>query len=232
METIVTAVLTLALVVIAYSVSAKNSTKPSAPARTNEQSKPVQIKCGTEFTQEEMNEARLNATGKKTASISVVVFGVFGVIALITNATIFWVALIASALGICMGIVWLMQNRSEAVIIQDKIEAQKKAAAFVSNLVNNNFDTSSLYEKPKKKNDGTKEIIKDAVIGGVLAGPTGAVVGAIVGKEKADSNDKKNDGTKEIVKGTVVGGAIAGEAGAVVGTMVAKTKLDSEKAKN
>lgn len=148
METIVTAVLTVALVVIAYSVSAKNSTKPSAPARTNEQSKPVQIKCGTEFTQEEMNEARLNATGKKTASISVVAFGVFGVIALITDATIFWVALIASALGICMGIVWLMQNRSEAVIIQDKIEAQKKAAAFVSNLVNNNFDTSSLYEKP------------------------------------------------------------------------------------
>lgn len=37
-----------------------------------------------------------------------------------------------------------------------------------------------------KKDDGTKTIVKDAVIGGIVAGPAGAVVGAIVGKDKAD----------------------------------------------
>ncbi len=42
----------------------------------------------------------------------------------------------------------------------------------------------SLY---KNKNNGTKTIIKDAVIGGVVAGPAGAVVGAIVGKNAVDN---------------------------------------------
>ena len=36
--------------------------------------------------------------------------------------------------------------------------------------------------------DATKTIVKDAVVGGVIAGPAGAVVGAIVGKNKVDSN--------------------------------------------
>lgn len=36
------------------------------------------------------------------------------------------------------------------------------------------------------QNNGTKTIIKDAVIGGVVAGPAGAVVGAIVGKNVVD----------------------------------------------
>jgi len=37
-----------------------------------------------------------------------------------------------------------------------------------------------------KKDDGTKTIIKDAIIGGAVAGPAGAVVGAVVGKNKVD----------------------------------------------
>ena len=39
-----------------------------------------------------------------------------------------------------------------------------------------------------KKDDGTKTILKDAVIGGVVAGPAGAVVGAIVGKNKVEQD--------------------------------------------
>lgn len=38
----------------------------------------------------------------------------------------------------------------------------------------------------------TKTIIKDAAIGGIVAGPAGAVVGAVVGKNKVESNSKKD----------------------------------------
>lgn len=41
--------------------------------------------------------------------------------------------------------------------------------------------------------DATKTIVKDAVVGGVIAGPAGAVVGAIVGKNKVDSNSNDNN---------------------------------------
>lgn len=41
--------------------------------------------------------------------------------------------------------------------------------------------------------DATKTIVKDAVVGGVIAGPAGAVVGAIVGKNKVDSNSSDNN---------------------------------------
>ncbi len=41
-----------------------------------------------------------------------------------------------------------------------------------------------------KKDDGTKTIVKDAIIGGAVAGPAGAVVGAVVGKNKVDQNNK------------------------------------------
>lgn len=41
--------------------------------------------------------------------------------------------------------------------------------------------------------DATKAIVKDAVVGGVIAGPAGAVVGAIVGKNKVDSNSSDNN---------------------------------------
>ena len=53
---------------------------------------------------------------------------------------------------------------------------------------NAQLDTSRFYANTNKKSksNGTKEIVKDAVIGGIVAGPAGAVVGAIVGKEKAE----------------------------------------------
>ena len=46
--------------------------------------------------------------------------------------------------------------------------------------------------RPKRtSNSGTKEIIKGAVIGGVVAGDAGAVVGATVAKNKLDNEKKR-----------------------------------------
>lgn len=138
------------------------------------------------LSKEEKEEAKLNVVGKKILKYSGIGFGVFTIIAMITNAGIAWMALIATSVGTAIGIGMCANFRSEEKIIKANIESKRKAGAMVAQMVNNNFNTSFLYEDSKKKNSGTKEIVKDAVIGGVIAGPAGAVVGAIVGKDKAD----------------------------------------------
>jgi hypothetical protein len=82
------------------------------------------------------------------------------------------------------------------------------------------------------KKNATKTIIKDAAIGSVVAGHTGAVVGAIVGKNKADQelNDKNatKNATKTIIKDAAIGGVLAGHTGAVVGAIVGENRADQE----
>lgn len=53
-------------------------------------------------------------------------------------------------------------------------------------------DGISAMNRPKRtSNSGTKEIIKGAVIGGVVAGDAGAVVGATVAKNKLDNEKRR-----------------------------------------
>lgn len=122
-------------------------------------------------------------------------------------------------------------------------EAEEKArlAAFMSSAATRSKMAHDAVAY--KKNDGTKTIVKSAAIGGIVAGPAGAVVGAIAGKNKAESKSdaapvnpamqavayKKDDGTKTIVKDAVIGGVVAGPAGAVVGAIVGKNKADEKK---
>ena len=47
--------------------------------------------------------------------------------------------------------------------------------------------STAKMQKQIKDNLAAKEIIKDAAIGGAIAGPTGAVVGAMVGKAKTEN---------------------------------------------
>ncbi|MEE1138555.1 MAG: hypothetical protein U0M02_08765 [Acutalibacteraceae bacterium] len=51
-------------------------------------------------------------------------------------------------------------------------------------------NNKALAQQAKKAE--TKTIIKDAAIGGIVAGPAGAVVGAVVGKNKVESNSEKD----------------------------------------
>lgn len=50
---------------------------------------------------------------------------------------------------------------------------------------------NTIKSQATSQGDATKTIVKDAIIGGVIAGEAGAVVGAIVGKSKID-NDRSN----------------------------------------
>ena len=51
-------------------------------------------------------------------------------------------------------------------------------------------NNKALAQQAKKAE--TKTIIKDAAIGGIVAGPAGAVVGAVVEKNKVESNSEKD----------------------------------------
>lgn len=83
----------------------------------------------------------------------------------------------------------------------------------------------SFSAKVKSLPKASKNIIKGAVVGGVVAGEAGAIVGAMAASaENAQSGTTGGTqaSAKDIVKGAAVGGIIAGDAGAVVGAMAAK----------
>ena len=52
------------------------------------------------------------------------------------------------------------------------------------------LDPTKVTLRERKSNSGTKEIVKGAVIGGIVAGEAGAVVGATIAKNKLDKNEK------------------------------------------
>ena len=66
------------------------------------------------------------------------------------------------------------------------------------------------------------KVLKGAVIGGIVAGTTGAVVGAAAAKAK------ENGGSAgQVIKNAAIGAVIAGDAGAVIGA--ASTKTENKK---
>ena len=82
---------------------------------------------------------------------------------------------------------------------------------------------------PKKQ----KDMIKGAVLGSFIAGDGGAIVGAMVAKEKHEAGAAPGPGSgsaaKDMIKGAAIGSVIAGDAGAVVGAMVGKEKHNGKK---
>lgn len=98
-----------------------------------------------------------------------------------------------------------------------------------------NAASSSEARAALKKEAGKaarREVIKHAIVGGVIAGDAGAVVGAISAKAKQDAAGgapaSGPSSSKEITKGAVIGGLLGGEAGAIVGATAAKAKQDAE----
>lgn len=105
-----------------------------------------------------------------------------------------------------------------------------------ANLREMNKKTNELINALNNPSKKEKCVVGQAVAGGIIAGPAGAVVGAI---NAADKNSKIRDnnsssGDRSVVKDAVVGGIIAGPAGAVVGAVNAadkNNKIRSEKNK-
>lgn len=79
-------------------------------------------------------------------------------------------------------------------------------------------------EREKQKQNKEASVIGRAVVGGVIAGPTGAVVGAISAVDKNMQNGTQSKEKASVVGRAVAGGVIAGPTGAVVGAISAVDK--------
>lgn len=148
-----------------------------------------------DYSAEEQDEISKNRTGKIIwlASIVFIIIASFGLNAGSGAA----ICGVTGVVGFIAGFFMTMGNRSKSQIDEQhrnaKIQAElmiKMAKAGVSPVDIANR-VSSMNTPKHTSTSGTKEIIKGAVIGGIVAGDAGAVVGATVAKNKLD-NERKN----------------------------------------
>ena len=98
--------------------------------------------------------------------------------------------------GFIVGLFMTMGNRSKSEFEERDRRVNAQAALMVQMAkagmsAKDMADRMSKINSPKSPSDsGAKEIIKGAVIGGIVAGEAGAVVGATVAKNKIDSQRK------------------------------------------
>lgn len=138
----------------------------------------------------EQKEADTNAKGKVILTVSILLIFV---VCFAGGGTFVAVIGMFAIIGIIAGFFMTFTNRNKGTILYQKEMALKQA--------NLNIQMAKAgmnpYEVNKKATEAqaakkaeTKEIIKGAVIGGVVAGDAGAVVGATIAKNKIDNNKK------------------------------------------
>ena len=101
-------------------------------------------------------------------------------------------------IGFFVGFFLTMANKSAEQIDEIRRNAQIQAdqmirmaqAGMSPGEVSNRI--TSMNHPKRTSNSGTKEIIKGAAIGGIIAGDAGAVIGATVAKNKLDSQKKNS----------------------------------------
>lgn len=75
---------------------------------------------------------------------------------------------------------------------------------YVAKLLQDNERKWKQIEADKAAKEATRTVIKNAAIGGIVAGPAGAVVGAIVGKTKVDSLTSTTEQPLSIIENTYI----------------------------
>lgn len=146
-----------------------------------------------QYSAEEQAEISRNRVGKIIwiASIGLLLLACFG------GGSTSAVGATIMIIGFFVGCFLTLGNRSKSQIDELHRNAQiqadltiKMAKAGMS--AGEISDGISAMNRPKRtSNSGTKEIIKGAVIGGVVAGDAGAVVGATVAKNKLDNEKER-----------------------------------------
>lgn len=138
---------------------------------------------------------RNKEVGKGSASFLSVVFGIFGADRMCYHY--FWLGLfkgftfggaliwwIIDMIGVCSGLIVSKEAKEEREDAARRADMQAHPWKYSLTA-----SQAKAIGRPQGDSD-TKTIIKDAVKGGIIAGEAGAVVGAIVGKNKVD-NEKK-----------------------------------------
>lgn len=146
------------------------------------------------FSTEEQAEIGRNSIGKLIliVSIGLLIFVCFGLNGGRAAATIGVLAMV----GFFVGLFLTLGNKSQSEIREQhrNVDAQVNLVVEMAKAGMSSSEISdgiTAMNTPKRTTDsGTKEIIKGAVIGGIVAGDAGAVVGATVAKNKLDNERK------------------------------------------
>lgn len=144
-----------------------------------------------DMSEREIRESEPNAKGKILLTVSFVLvfiacFAGGGTLA----ATIGTLAVI----GIVVGFFMTFSNRNKGTIMHEKEMALKQANLNIQMAqagLNPYKENAKVAQAQAAKKAETKEIIKGAVIGGIVAGDAGAVVGATIAKNKIDNQKKR-----------------------------------------
>lgn len=144
-----------------------------------------------DMSEREIRESETNAKGKILLTVSFVLvfiacFAGGGTLA----ATIGTLAVI----GIVVGFFMTFSNRNKGTIMYEKEMALKQANLNIQMAqagLNPYKENAKVAQAQAAKKAETKEIIKGAVIGGIVAGDAGAVVGATIAKNKIDNQKKR-----------------------------------------
>ena len=100
------------------------------------------------------------------------------------------IGMIGAIMFIIGGIVALVRGGEEDLIAQNK-ERTEMIIKSVQRGIPVSDDILDPTKKQREQKKETATIIKNAAVGGIIAGPAGAAVGAVVGKNKVD-NQKNN----------------------------------------
>lgn len=144
-----------------------------------------------DLTESEKKECEKNQKGKVIMAISVflIIIACFA----FSGGSMAGTIGVIGVIGFIVGFFMTFSNHSKGEIIERKRMTLKQAelniqmAQLGMNPYKENLKAEQAQAAKKKE---TKEIIKGAVVGGIVAGEAGAVVGATIAKNKID-NEKK-----------------------------------------
>ena len=144
-----------------------------------------------DLTESEKKECENNKKGKVIMAISVflIIIACFA----FSGGSMAGAIGVIGVIGFIVGFFMTFYNHSKEEIIEKKRTALKQAelniqmAQLGMNPYKENLKAEQAQAAKKKE---TKEIIKGAVVGGIVAGEAGAYVGATIAKNKID-NEKK-----------------------------------------
>lgn len=144
-----------------------------------------------DLTESEKKECENNKKGKVIMAISVflIIIACFA----FSGGSMAGAIGVIGVIGFIVGFFMTFSNHSKEEIIEKKRTALKQAelniqmAKLGMNPYKENLKAEQAQAAKKKE---TKEIIKGAVVGRIVAGEAGAVVGATIAKNKID-NEKK-----------------------------------------
>lgn len=139
------------------------------------------------LTEKEQAEVKAHSIGKIMLFIGVIP-AILAILCLEgdSGVTVAFIGCVIMAIGIAL----MMHNRSAGKIEQDHRTVETWVKMAKSGMPAKKVADAVCGESARRQKAETKEIIKGAAIGAVVAGDAGAIVGATIAKNKIDNQKK------------------------------------------